>query len=513
MTDIHNSEYEKYKKMFKGYRYPLAFVDLDRFDQNIAYVAATQKKTGKTIRVASKSIRCLDLIKRVFKKGKEAYRGILAFTMEEACYLFDRGLDDIIVAYPSIQPSDIDIFIEKAKQGATLSLVVDCLEHLKILSRAGEKAGIVLNTCLDIDMSYRPLGNIAHIGVRRSPVHSLDQAVHLAKASQNLTGVRINSVMGYEAQIASVNDDCPGQSIKNAVIRFVKNRSVTELTKRRQRIVNALESEGLNFRVVNGGGSGSLVSTGMDRSVTEVTAGSAFFAPGLFRYFNDVKFKPAAFFGLQVTRIPHKGTITCQGGGYVASGEVNDNRLPWPVMPEGLKYLSMEGAGEVQTPLVMPKQAPEMNLCDPVFFSMPRQENYAKGFLRFTWFKTKRLSKVFQPIAERGKLFYNKEIKMEKDLSRIFDFVFVGAGISGPFIANDLCSEGCDCLMVEAGKYFTRRTYPSNGLDGTSQLYWSGGLELGHDCKIVFLRPKVVGGGSIVNQALVDRFDEDALKS
>lgn len=380
MTDIHNSEYEKYKNIFKGYRYPLAFVDLDRFDENIAYVAATQKKTGKTIRIASKSIRCLDLIKRVFEKGKDAYRGILAFTMEEAGCLIDNGLDDIIVAYPSIQPCDIDIFVEKTKQGSTLSLVTDCLEHLKALSLAGEKAGIVLNACLDIDMSYRPFGNAAHIGVRRSPVHSLDQAVHLAKASQNLTGVRINSVMGYEAQIASVNDDYPGKSLKNAVLRFVKNRSVKELTNRRQKIVNALESAGLDLKIVNGGGSGSLVSTGMDRSVTEVTAGSAFFAPGLFRYFNEVKFKPAAFFGLQVTRLPAKGIITCQGGGYVASGEVNANRLPWPVMPIGLKYLSMEGAGEVQTPLTMPKHAPEMNLCDPVFFQHAKAGELCERF-------------------------------------------------------------------------------------------------------------------------------------
>jgi choline dehydrogenase-like flavoprotein len=109
--------------------------------------------------------------------------------------------------------------------------------------------------------------------------------------------------------------------------------------------------------------------------------------------------------------------------------------------------------------------------------------------------------------------FYNQGGEMKKDLSRIFDFVFVGAGISGPFIANDLCRKGCDCLMLEAGKHFTRKTYPSNGLDGTSQLYWSGGMELGNDCKLAFLRPKVVGGGSIVNQALVDRFDDDALDS
>ena len=95
----------------------------------------------------------------------------------------------------------------------------------------------------------------------------------------------------------------------------------------------------------------------------------------------------------------------------------------------------------------------------------------------------------------------------------MFDFIFVGAGISGSFIANDLCRAGCSCLMVEAGNQYTRKTYPTNGLDGTSQMYWSGGLELGHDCKIAFLRPRVVGGGSVVNQALVDRFDEDALQS
>ncbi|MCF6247958.1 MAG: GMC family oxidoreductase [Desulfobacula sp.] len=97
--------------------------------------------------------------------------------------------------------------------------------------------------------------------------------------------------------------------------------------------------------------------------------------------------------------------------------------------------------------------------------------------------------------------------------NRTYDFIIAGAGISGSFIANDLCQAGAKCLMLEAGKSFTRKTYPTSGLDGNSQLYWSGGLELGHDCKIAFLRPKVVGGGSIVNQALVDRFDDEAFDS
>ncbi len=405
MIDIENIEYKKYKTIFEDYRYPLAFVDLDNFDENIAYVASTQKNTGKFIRVASKSIRCLDLIKRVFEKGKNAYRGILSFTMEEAGFLIDNGLDDVIVAYPSIQQSDIDIFIEKTMQGAKISQVVDCLEHLRALSKAGEKAGVELNVCLDIDMSYRPLGNAAHIGVRRSPVYDLDHAVLLGRASMKLSGVRINSVMGYEAQIASVNDNYPGKSIKNTLLRFIKSRSVKELTKRRGKIIDALKSEGLHLNIVNGGGSGSLVSTGFDKSVTEVTAGSAFFAPGLFRYFNEVKFKPAAFFGLQVTRIPAKGIITCQGGGYVASGETGDNKLPLPVMPKGLKYLSMEGAGEVQTPFVLPKKTSQININDPVFFQHAKAGELCERFNTLYLVQNQKVIKKVTTYRGAGKAF------------------------------------------------------------------------------------------------------------
>jgi D-serine deaminase-like pyridoxal phosphate-dependent protein len=380
MTPDWDNAYTIYKDLFKGHRFPLAFVDLDKFDRNIAYVAKTQADTGKHIRVASKSIRCLALLKRVFKKGGAVFQGVLAFTMEEAAFLIDNGLDDIIVAYPSVQPSDVEIFVEKTRCGANLCLVVDCLDHLRLLSAAGVKANLTLSLCLDIDMSYRPLGRITHLGVRRSPVHSVTQALAMARAARDLPGIRIVSAMGYEAQIASMNDNYPAKGVKNKLIRLFKQQSVKELTYRRKKIVDTLRSEGFSLSVVNGGGSGSLVSTGRDDAVTEVTAGSAFFAPGLFRYFQEVYFEPAAFFALQVTRMPVKGVVTCQGGGYVGSGEVNANRLPWPVLPRGMQYLSMEGAGEVQTPLKLPGDCPKLVLGDPVFFQHAKAGELCERF-------------------------------------------------------------------------------------------------------------------------------------
>jgi len=67
--------------------------------------------------------------------------------------------------------------------------------------------------------------------------------------------------------------------------------------------------------------------------------------------------------------------------------------------------------------------------------------------------------------------------------------------------------------MLEAGRQFTRESYPRSEVDANSQLYWGGGIELTKDANIGLLRPKVVGGGSIVNQALLDRFDDDAFDS
>ena len=54
MGTNHLEEYERYREIFRGERLPLAFVDLEKFDRNVHFVASTQRQTGKTIRVHSK---------------------------------------------------------------------------------------------------------------------------------------------------------------------------------------------------------------------------------------------------------------------------------------------------------------------------------------------------------------------------------------------------------------------------------------------------------------------------
>jgi choline dehydrogenase-like flavoprotein len=94
-----------------------------------------------------------------------------------------------------------------------------------------------------------------------------------------------------------------------------------------------------------------------------------------------------------------------------------------------------------------------------------------------------------------------------------YDCIIVGAGVSGSVIAQELAQSGKKVLVLEAGQSFTRTSYPRKEIDANSQLYWGGGVELNTSATLTLLRPKVVGGGSVVNQALMDRFDESALSS
>jgi D-serine deaminase-like pyridoxal phosphate-dependent protein len=380
MTSTHLN-YETLRDIFRDQRLPLAFVDLDAFDRNADFAASLALSSRKTLRIGSKSLRCLPLMERLLAHPSGVFRGFLTFTLEETEYLSIQGHNDFVVAYPSVQPVDMEILARLTLEGRTISLMVDHPQHLEVLDKTGRDFGVVICTCLDIDMSYRPLGSDRlHLGLRRSPIRTPQQALELARLAQDCSHVRIDAVMGYEGHIAGTNDDLPGERLKSAFLRVLKNASVKELTHRRTAVIHSLQAEGIKLRLVNGGGSGSLVSTLSDPSVTEATIGSGLYAPGLFHHFKEVKYTPSAFFALQVVRIPKEGMLTCAGGGYIASGPTDASKAPYPVLPGGMRYLDLEGAGEVQTPLLMPPDAAHIKLGDPLFFQHAKAGELCERF-------------------------------------------------------------------------------------------------------------------------------------
>ena len=98
----------------------------------------------------------------------------------------------------------------------------------------------------------------------------------------------------------------------------------------------------------------------------------------------------------------------------------------------------------------------------------------------------------------------------DRDAGAIPDFAIIGSGASGGRMACELTDAGARCLLLEAGSWFDALGSPGNELDASARMYWGGGIELSADGALGLLRGKCVGGGSVVNRAILDRFDDDA---
>lgn len=157
----------------------------------------------------------------------------------------------------------------------------------------------------------------------------------------------------YEGQVAGVPDEVPRRRVRSAAVRRVKSASLAQLDHRRAEIASALR-EVAELEFWSAGGSGSLETSAADPAVTEVTAGSGLLVSGLFDHYRSFDPLPAAYFGLRVSRRPSANVATVSGGGLIASGPTGKDRSPVPWAPPGLRLTTLEGAGEVQTPLTGP---------------------------------------------------------------------------------------------------------------------------------------------------------------
>lgn len=364
-----------------GGAWPRALVDLDAVRENVRRLLPPVRAAKKSLRLATKSLRCPELVDFVRAEAPEVFHGLMTYAPLEAAFWVDRGEKDVYLAYPTLRPDALRLIARK-NEAAVLAVAVDCVEQIDAADRAGRDEGVPIPVVVDVDMSYRPLGGRAHLGVLRSPVRSADAVVALARDVAARKGVRFHGVMGYEAQIAGLGDAQPDGAAKNLVRRAVRSVSKPHVRQLRREVVEALRRAGLPPALVNGGGTGSLDSSSTEDVLTEVTAGSGFVDSHLFDNYRHFELVPALAFALEVVRTPGPGVVTCAGGGYIASGGAGPDKLPRPYLPEGLTLTELEGAGEVQTPLHVPPRT-AIRLGDPVFFRPAKAGELAERFDRY----------------------------------------------------------------------------------------------------------------------------------
>jgi D-serine deaminase-like pyridoxal phosphate-dependent protein len=354
-------DYAYYKGVFAGRRMPFAFLDLDLLEQNIRQVAA--RAQGKRVRVASKALRSVAVIRRILA-ADSCFQGMMCYTAGEAVYLASHGFDDLLIAYPTWNEQDIAAVARATASGAHITLMVDSTEHVQQIEAIAAHHQLRLPLCLDADMSIDLPG--LHFGVWRSPVRQVSQARPVIERILASPYTWLDGLMGYEAQIAGAGDNFPGQTAKNVLVQQLKRRSVSVVAERRAALVELIKSYGIALRFVNGGGTGSMATTHAEPVITEITVGSAFYAPALFDNYRDFRYQPAAGFAIEIVRHPRPAIFTCLGGGYIASGSAGPEKQPQPYLPPGATLVPLEGAGEVQTPVMYEGPVP-LKPGDPVF--------------------------------------------------------------------------------------------------------------------------------------------------
>ncbi|HBT72793.1 MAG TPA: amino acid deaminase/aldolase [Lysinibacillus sp.] len=347
-------------RAFSDLERPFAWLDLDALDKNIRTVQ--EACGGKQIRIATKSIRSVEVLRYV-QKNLANVVGFMTFTAAETIFLLQQQFDDLLLGYPVMEEAAIRRLLHFVKDGKSVTFMVDRPEHIQLLAKLGLEIGVRVQVCIDINVSND--FKVLYFGTKRSSLYSLETLTPFLQEIQKTSAIEVVGAMGYEAQIAGVGNR-PANALKGKVIEAMQVQAKKQVTQFRRLAIAHIKAYFPNLRFVNGGGSGSMLYTNQQKEVTEITVGSAFYAPALFDQFTHLQLEKAAGFALSVTRKPEKNIVVCHGGGYTASGAIGLDRLPVFYEPSNFAYLSLEGAGEVQTPIKV--KGKHINIGDTIYF-------------------------------------------------------------------------------------------------------------------------------------------------
>lgn len=226
---------------------PALLLDLDAARRNCAAMAARFREMPASLRPHIKVHKSPALARMEVAAGAV---GVACATVREAEAMATQGIADVLIANQVVSPDKVRRLAELARDHR-ITVCVDDASNIDALDRAASLAGARLELLIEVD-----------IGMGRSGVRELDDAVKLAEVIARAGNLELRGLQGYEGH-------CIGE------IDFEVRRARTqEATARLIAAADLLAQHGHECKVLSGGGTGTYAITGANPRMNEVQAGS-----------------------------------------------------------------------------------------------------------------------------------------------------------------------------------------------------------------------------------------------
>jgi len=229
---------------------PALILDLDAARRNIAFMAERMGAMPARLRPHVKVQKSPELAKLQVEAGAI---GVCTATVWEAIVMSRAGIGDVLIANEVCGRGKVKALAEAAKEGR-LTVAVDNAPNAADLSNAALAAGSKLEVLIEVD-----------VGMGRGGVRSPEDAVALARRVDELPGLRLRGVQGYEGHCMREPDRGVRVEKAQAAMAYLGE------------VIDRLAAAGFECEVVSAGGTGTYDITGANPRVTEIQAGSYVF--------------------------------------------------------------------------------------------------------------------------------------------------------------------------------------------------------------------------------------------
>jgi len=261
---------------------PALLLDLDKFEANLARMAARIKESGKSLRPHAKAHKCVEIAKGQVAAGAI---GVCVATVAEAELMAGAGIPGLLLTSPVADPLKMARIVNIGAM-----VVVDHLQQVAWYDQAASASGKKLDVLVDLDVGDHRTG-------ARSPedaaeiAEAVDQAAHL-----ELRGLQAYSVLGSHA--GGVEE---------------RKRVSTETFRIAARALGIMLRRGLSTEIVTGGSTGTWEIDTAVPEVTELQAGSYVLMDLAYRR-EGLDFQNALTVLATVVSANHPGFVTVDAG-------------------------------------------------------------------------------------------------------------------------------------------------------------------------------------------------------